>query len=297
MRSDLVSPGTNSTIGRSIIDWLTRLAPERAERRVAEAFARPRRFPAPLVPIAGDLRARPFQLTSGAYRLSAWAWGEHGAEPRPTILLVHGWNGAAAQMTAFVPPLVRSGFRVVAFDLPAHGGSSGARATLVDLARAVRDVADAAGPVDGVVAHSLGATATALAIADGLAPARAALIAPPAEMPYFVTAFARALGLPDSRLPAVLEHIRRDIGGDLDRFDLRRLAPSLRVPALLLHDPEDREVPFAHGAAIAEAWPNAKLLPLRRVGHTRALTDLAVIDTVTAYLDRAERPSRATLAS
>jgi len=36
----------------------------------------------------------------------------------PTVLLLHGWSGAAAQWSRFIDPLVRAGFNAVALDLP-----------------------------------------------------------------------------------------------------------------------------------------------------------------------------------
>jgi len=44
--------------------------------------------------------------------LAVTAWGSSG----PTVLLMHGWGGARAQMTGFVDPLLFAGYRVVAYD-------------------------------------------------------------------------------------------------------------------------------------------------------------------------------------
>jgi pimeloyl-ACP methyl ester carboxylesterase len=38
----------------------------------------------------------------------------------PAVLLVHGWGGNAAQMRAFVFPLLSAGYRVIAYDRPAR---------------------------------------------------------------------------------------------------------------------------------------------------------------------------------
>ena len=54
-----------------------------------------------------------------------WRWGSRDA---PAVLLVHGWGGNAAQMRAFVFPLLSAGYRVIAgtdFDDRLHGGMSG----------------------------------------------------------------------------------------------------------------------------------------------------------------------------
>jgi pimeloyl-ACP methyl ester carboxylesterase len=170
-------------------------------------------------------------------------------------LLVHGWSGYAGQMAAFVAPLVAAGFRVVAFDQPAHGQSDGRTVNALQMREAVLAVGRAVGPVRAVVAHSLGATSAVMALAEGLSAERVVLIAPPAEAPSFARSFGAALGLPSQRIEGMLARAARPLGGDFSRLDLRYLAPRMTGAALVVHDAEDREVPFAHGQAIAEAWP------------------------------------------
>jgi pimeloyl-ACP methyl ester carboxylesterase len=60
---------------------------------------------------------------------------------------------------------------------------------------------------------------------------------------------------------------------------------------LLLHDPEDREVPFADGLALAEAWPGARLEPLVGAGHTRALRHPDVISRAVGFVVDPGRPA------
>jgi len=52
--------------------------------------------------------------------IATWTWGARSREA-PAVLLAHGWGGHAAQMRAFVFPLLSAGYRVVAFVQPAHG--------------------------------------------------------------------------------------------------------------------------------------------------------------------------------
>lgn len=47
-----------------------------------------------------------------------------------------------------------------------------------------------------------------------------------------------------------------------NRFDNRALAASLTVPWIVLHGRNDREIPFAHGQALAAASAAARLVPL-----------------------------------
>jgi pimeloyl-ACP methyl ester carboxylesterase len=258
---------------------LSRFAPSVAERRAAALFGTPRQSTRPAEPATPGQRAERFTVSSGRFRLAAWAWGKG-----PSVLLVHGWNGHAGQFSGFIAPLLASGFRVVAFDQPAHGRSSGRRTNLPQMAEALQAMARAVGPLHAVVAHSLGATGTALALFDHLPAERTVLIAPPAAAPHFAQALATALGLSPERSEGMLAQIQRDVGVHLESLDIRRIAEWIRQPALIFHDVADREVPFAHGRAIAEAWPGARFVPLERLGHTRPLQDPDVMRATVEFL-------------
>jgi pimeloyl-ACP methyl ester carboxylesterase len=252
-----------STTGRIIrngVRLLDALAPAAAQRLAFDWFGRPqRRAEKPF--IVGHR----FSITDGDPELAVWDWGDGR-----TVLLVHGWNGNAAQLSGFVPPLVRGGYYVAAPDLPAHGSSSGARTNVRAMADALLRLGRRVGPVHAVIAHSLGAAATVIAQAEGLGAERTVLIAPPADLPRYAALFGRALGLSARSTAGLLARLDRALGGRA-AFDLLSLARRQTSRMLVLHDPEDREVPFADARALAEAWPEARLEMLAGAGHTRAL--------------------------
>ncbi len=210
----------------------------------------------------------------GGQRLATWAWGSG-----PTILLVHGWNGHAAQLRHFVPPLLEAGYRVVAFDQPAHGQSTGERAHVLDFANAVHAIGSRE-RASAIVAHSLGATGSALAIARGLPVKKAALLAPPAEVPYFALGAARMMGLTREQAEGMLARIRDELG-DLDALDLRKIAIPTKL--FVMHDPEDREVPFEHGRAIAEHADALFDAPFG-AGHRGMLRDPELVSRIVSFI-------------
>src|SRR6185436_19892625 len=66
-------------------------------------------------------------LTVNGRHVAAWIWASEPRGRGPAIVLMHGWGGYAAQMQSFVAPLTAAGFRVIAFDAPAHGRSGASR--------------------------------------------------------------------------------------------------------------------------------------------------------------------------
>jgi len=96
-------------------------------------------------------------------------------------------------MRRFVFHLAAAGYRVIAYDQPAHGLSDGRLTGLPDFADVLAEVARHHGNVRAVIAHSLGGPATAIALARGLTAERAVLISPPSDLLGFSRRFARWL--------------------------------------------------------------------------------------------------------
>lgn len=63
-----------------------------------------------------------------------------------------------------------------------------------------------------------------------------------------------------------------------------RLVGRATIPALVIHDRHDEEIPFVDGEAIARAWPGAKFVITDGLGHHAIMRDEAVARQVVAFL-------------
>ena len=145
-------------------------------------------------------------------------------------------------------------------------------------------MADAAGPVSGLVAHSLGATAAAVALREGLAVGRVAFLAPPADPAPFFRRFLGALGVAPGLAPGIEATFERQTSFRWRDLVVPAFAPTLDVPLLVVHDRGDREVSWHDGAAIAAAWPGAALVTTEGMGHRKVLRDPRVVARVVDFL-------------
>jgi len=204
--------------------------------------------------------------------VAAWRWGRG-----PAIGLLHGWGGRAAQLSSFVEPLLARGFAVAALDAPGHGRSGRGLSSAPQFARALRALADSVGGLHGLVTHSLGAAAAALAMRDGLRVARVVMLGAAADPPLWVRSFAERLGLPEHVVDELRARSERRIGMPWRELHLPTLAASCQASLLVVHDRDDAEVPVADASAIVAASPQATLLETSGLGHNRLLRDPEVI--------------------
>jgi pimeloyl-ACP methyl ester carboxylesterase len=206
--------------------------------------------------------------------IATWRWGARDA---PAVLLAHGWGGNAAQMRAFVFPLLEAGYRVIAYDQPAHGVSGGRLTGLPDFAEVLAEVAWHHGGVKAVIAHSLGGAAAALSLSSGKTTfEKIVLVSPPSDLVGYSRRFARWYWIPEPVRKAMQTAIEERYGVLWEDLELARIAPRLGAQALVIHDRDDRMMPWTHGATVARLWPGARLLSTDGLGHRRILANESV---------------------
>lgn len=214
-----------------------------------------------------------------------------GGEPASgNVLVIHGWRSRTEYMAALIEGMRGAGLRVFSIDLPGHGASPGRRLTLPMAVEAVALAAEWWGPFAGIVSHSFGGAVTINAVAGSL-PAikpveaqRLVLVAAPDSIADVLAGFGRMVGLGPRSLQAMKDHVRRISGRDIEDFDGSRLLSGLSVPTLIVHSPEDREVPAAAARAYGEAGPHVSIHWADGLGHRRILADAAIVNRTVGFV-------------
>lgn len=284
------SPHPSPAHPRSLVDprlvaalgMLGRLAPALAARAAEGLFARTSRTSPRPDEAAFLAQAVRFQVRVQGQRIVGYRW----EAPGPTVLCTHGWWSHAGRFTPLAAALRKAGYRVVAFDAPGHGQSSGWRASMPEFARALSAVAATEPELHALVGHSLGGAASVYALAHGVTVRRAVVLAAPTDLEIWMQRFREAFDLTDDIYARMQANMVRRIGVTWEDIDVRRLATQLRIPGLIVHDTADPDVPWSEGQSLATAWPGATLHSTDGLGHHAILRHPAVVDRVVEFLDR-----------
>src|SRR5574341_1941706 len=252
-------------------------------KKVYQAFFSPSRYEEKTTDRAILERGKNFRVPFTGGELAVTTWGDGG----PSILLMHGWGGGRAQMTGFVEPLLSAGYRVVAYDQPAHGESDGKTTNLLEIAPSMDLIAEREGSFHAIIAHSFGTLITSYALVHRNFP-------PPARLAYFgsfnrlmdsLPRFQALANLPD----AVIEGLRLLIYQNFGQAVVESIAndlltPHIDIPALMFHDTTDNVTPIEDSRAIAQVWKSARLIETKGLNHRGALQSDAIHRQVVEFL-------------
>jgi hypothetical protein len=141
-------------------------------------------------------------------------------------------------------------------------------------------VSDPAGSFKGgwLFAHAL------FAFSRGVTVQASVHLAGPSSMVRVLRRGCASAGLDLDATQQVLDQMAAQIGEPLAVMDLAQLQAGFRHRALILHDPEDLEMPFSESVALAQAWQGSTLEAVARIGHRRILRTPSVIASATAFV-------------
>jgi len=215
-------------------------------------------------------------------------WGDG-----PLVVMMHGWSGSGAQFRKLIPGLVAAGYRVAAFDAPAHGDNPGKQTHLLEFVDTLLGIQRQIGPLHTLMAHSFGGMASMMASHRGLAVEQMVLFAPHLDVNEIHQSYSDLLNLNPELSKCFHEKIgarMAEIFGSDDVWDFftpKNLLKDRDFSGLLIFDSEDEEISQAQFKAVAQHWTGCQVMETQGLGHNRILKDDSVIDAVLRFMGRA----------
>jgi len=216
--------------------------------------------------------------------ITLYQWGNGSKQ----ALLVHGWEGNAGSMGAFVKPLTEAGFRVTAMDAPAHGNSRGKRTNLFMFSDAVAAaVNQLGGRVDLLISHSFGSAVSLYSMVrhPAISYDKIVMLSTPDKLEVAFKEFADLLKLPESVLAEMHNWVKRQYGVEVSEVSVSGLATHFKInKAMIIHDTEDKVLPYRFSESVVKVLPQAELISYTGIGHYRMLWNKDVINNVVSFI-------------
>jgi pimeloyl-ACP methyl ester carboxylesterase len=254
------------------------LAPELAANAAAELFIRPKRHPIGKNEAGFLSSARIETLQSGR---KAYFWGSG-----PLVIFVHGWESRGSAFYKWIPLFANAGYQVMSWNGPAHGESPGIRTNAVEIAKSLEaDLLELGVNIEALVGHSLGGVVVGLLSRRlEVSPNKIVIISSPAQVHGVFQRFQDQLRL--SKKARMKFNLRFEIhtGYKIEDVGLATHDLSLKSQALIIHDIEDREVPFSDLEILKKAWSQSRFIATTGLGHRRILRDESVGHQIIEFL-------------
>lgn len=229
-------------------------------------------------------KARLFEVLYGKRILKAYEWGSGDK----IVLLAHGWESRGTALRTFAPKLVEAGYRVVAFDGPAHGDSEGKRTNIVHFAGAVLAMIRHLGNIDSIISHSFGGAASMFALRkehDSIQLNKIVLIGVPARMTKIFEDAKKTMGLPANVYRELLKYFTQLVNMPIQEVNISSSHTHVKInEALIVHDIHDPVVDFEYSCRVAREWPDARLISTENMGHYSMVKHPEVIEKVTDFI-------------
>lgn len=265
------------------------LNPEKAARKSFDMFQKVRKKEIRKREVPFYQETRHFQVSSHDEPIHCFELGDPNG---PLVFLVHGWDSNAGSMSMIANRFAETGYRVIAFNLPGHGFYQSASTNLLECRNAMRDVIDFIDPKEpfSVVSHSFGSAVTANALAGSDRKVdRLVFLTNPNRMEDIFEEFKEMIGLTRRAYRFMVRHTSQLLGGPMEMLDVSANLKKVDFENLLLiHDMDDKVLPFSNSFAINSDHQNVQLIRMEKIGHYKMLWNDEVIGRATAFIDGKE---------
>jgi hypothetical protein len=264
-----------------LLTALWHLAPNATKNILLKRFFKPRSYA--VTPLERQFleNGTPFHIHVHDNKIRCWKWGSG-----PGILFVHGWNGRGVNLAYFFEGFISAGYSVITYDAPAHGKSEGHVTNYFELSDTVRSFLDPSHGfnIQGIIAYSIGASAVINSISKEKPSVDAVLIAPALKLKEILFNSFNHHGVPEIVYQSLVAEMERYYGYDVHQDNPYVLAKTISTKMLIVHDKDDRTIPYMDSKILSEKTDNVDLHTTESLGHKRILRDKAVVDFITAYI-------------
>lgn len=260
------------------IKLLSNISPHLATKLSLKLFSKPRRKARSDEEMA--FLASGKQVTFKSQR-KARTWGEG-----PVIWVLHGWESRGSTFYKLIPLLLEKGYRVVAWDGPAHGDSPGKVSNVVDHPRALSiDMNENlfAEP-QAMIGHSFGGAAFAVFSKIHKMPPKTVIVSAPTRIKGVFDRFFNMIQLGEKSQQYFISQSEEKTGYNLSEISLVDNDFSQLGDTLIIHDIGDDVIPYDDFVALKDKWQSGQFITTDNLGHRLTIKDQKILNTIVEFI-------------
>lgn len=225
------------------------------------------------------------QLDYNKTPIQVYKWNGTGK----TVLLIHGWESNSSRWKPFIKRLQNENYNIIALDAPGHGYSGSKTFNAVLYSEFLKVVIQKYNP-EILIGHSVGCMSSILYQHknNNQSIEKIVLLGAASEFQNIFDQFKTLLKI-NKRITNRLNKILfKRFGFYPHEFSTAAFIKTIKAPILMIHDTEDRVIPYSDAKLIKENAPHAKLISTTGLGHS--LKHRQVYDAVIEFLESYTNP-------
>lgn len=211
----------------------------------------------------------------------ARTWGEGSV-----VWLIHGWESRGSTFYKLIPLLIEKGYKVIAWDGPAHGDSPGNSSHVVKNAYALAaDLNESLfeKPI-AILGHSFGGATLAVLFKIYAMPNKVIICSAPTRIKNVFSNFAKTIKLNDKATAKFFELAESGSKYLLDDSSLVNNDISVDHDVLIIHDKKDTVIPFSDFQVLKETWQSGQFIETENLDHRLTIKDEEMLKTIVKFI-------------
>ena len=203
---------------------------------------------------------------------------------KETILLVHGWESNAFRWQELINLLKPLHYNIVAIDAPAHGSSQGKKFNAIMYADCINIIANKI-KASYIIGHSIGGMSTVFAMCNAPIPSvkKIILLGAPSNFMGIFKRYTHLMRYSNKVKVAITKNIIKTFGHPPKHFSSALYSKQLKCDGLIVHDKQDRIIPYQDALDFKAHFTNAKLISTTGLGH--ALKSNRIYNQIISFLN------------
>lgn len=272
------TPFLIKTIGQGL-NVLALVSTSKAAKLAIDVFSKPRKGKLVSDNLSFLSQSEMIQLEYNGLKIKTYYWpGVKGC-----VLLAHGWESNSSRWEKAVQSFQEKGLGVVAVDAPAHGGSGSDYFNAILFSKFIH-VSILHYKPEALIGHSVGGMSCAFANRDYQYPflKKIVLLGAPNEFKDILSRYSSMLGYSDRLIIGIDNEIYRRFGSWPDSYATANFVKETDIPILIVHDKEDKIIPYSDAIAIASHCKNGTLKSTEGYGH--GLRSSQLLSDIVSYI-------------
>jgi pimeloyl-ACP methyl ester carboxylesterase len=249
----------------SSINILSYLSKSYAANKALTLFSKPRKGKFNKTQAAFLETSNKEILHYDSHKIMTYKW----TGSKQTILLVHGWESNTGRWKPLINHLKEKDYTIVALDAPAHGNSGSDYFNALLYAEFINEVAKKFNP-NCIVGHSVGGMATVFFQNKYQLKSiqKLVLLGAPSDFKDVLKRYTNMLSY-NQRVTKQLDlEILEQFGALPESFSTAKYIEAIDSEGLIIHDEDDKIIPYHDAILINENYKNSKLITTKGLGHS-----------------------------